>query len=318
MARFFLMVLVLATPGFFAGLLSQDDCASGVDLAWQDRPSEGPTFQTPELYAHQVDAIMAQAPSGAAGEATFYVSIVSQLPGVGGVQGWAIYFRNEGDLTIRSITTSGTAAAADTAVPPGVRDSEGSFNKTMINPHPPPFGGQSSLALTTQGKPSAMLNPVGTATVLGVTVAAPGPFTASSPREHSSTLEFVDNVLGYPYPGENIAVVNGAGVDFCSRRSVKVTIVPVTFRRGDANSDGSVNISDAIRIFMFLFSSGRDPECLDTADANDDGFVNIGDGISILLDFFREDTGIPQPGPFSCGQDPTEDGLPCASYVPCL
>ena len=87
--------------------------------------------------------------------------------------------------------------------------------------------------------------------------------------------------------------------------------------RGDANADGRVDISDAIRIFMFLFMGAPAPLCLDAADAWDDGHLDITDGIVILLDFFRPGTGISTPGPFACGPDPTDDDLDCLVYPPC-
>jgi hypothetical protein len=96
-----------------------------------------------------------------------------------------------------------------------------------------------------------------------------------------------------------------------------IRLVPARFVRGDANSDGKVDISDAIRGFVFLFLGASPPLCLDTDDANDDGSVDITDGIHILNDFFREGTGIPAPGPFECGIDPTRDAISCGSYPHC-
>ena len=96
-----------------------------------------------------------------------------------------------------------------------------------------------------------------------------------------------------------------------------VRLVAARFARGDANSDEKVDISDAIRTFMFLFLGASAPRCLDTADANDDGLVDISDGLHILNDFFREGTGIPDPGPFDCGIDPTPDAIGCAAYPIC-
>ncbi|MBI4606314.1 MAG: VCBS repeat-containing protein [Planctomycetes bacterium] len=95
--------------------------------------------------------------------------------------------------------------------------------------------------------------------------------------------------------------------DLCSTR----------FLRGDANSDFQVDISDAIRTFMYLFLGAKEPGCLDAADTTDDGRVDISDGIAILLDFFRPGTGIPDPGPFYCGEDPSPDALACRRYPFC-
>jgi hypothetical protein len=89
------------------------------------------------------------------------------------------------------------------------------------------------------------------------------------------------------------------------------------FRRGDANADGRVDISDAIRTFMYLFLGAPPPRCLDAADSNDDGAIDISDGVTTLNDFFIPGTAISDPGPFACGVDPTGDPLACGSYDAC-
>ncbi len=89
-----------------------------------------------------------------------------------------------------------------------------------------------------------------------------------------------------------------------------------TFRRGDANTDGVVNIADAVFVLAHLFAHGAVPPCRDAADANDDGTVNIADAIRVLGHLFGG-TG-PLPEPFAaCGADTTQDGLECAAFRPC-
>ena len=58
--------------------------------------------------------------------------------------------------------------------------------------------------------------------------------------------------------------------------------------RGDANHDGSLNITDAIFFLVFLFRSGEAPYCEPIADANHDGSLNITDAIFFLVFLFRE------------------------------
>jgi hypothetical protein len=113
--------------------------------------------------------------------------------------------------------------------------------------------------------------------------------------------------------------VAGETRTFCERRGATVTFVETapTFRRGDSNSDGRVDISDAIRIFMYLFLGGAEPTCFDAADTNDDGRADLSDGVRILLDFFLPGTAISAPGPFECGPDPTGDSLGCGAQAPC-
>ena len=61
----------------------------------------------------------------------------------------------------------------------------------------------------------------------------------------------------------------------------RVTL-PESFRRGDANVDASVDLSDVVFVFVYLFAAGAEPSCLDAADANDDGRVDISDTTSLL------------------------------------
>jgi PKD repeat protein len=88
------------------------------------------------------------------------------------------------------------------------------------------------------------------------------------------------------------------------------------FRRGDANADGKVDISDAIAILGYLFGGGDGPACLDAADANDDGKVDISDAIYLLAHLFLGGPAPPAPGPIACGGDPTDDNLPECAYDP--
>ncbi len=93
------------------------------------------------------------------------------------------------------------------------------------------------------------------------------------------------------------------------------------FHRGDANSDGSVDISDPARIFSYLFLGGAIPTCLDSADANDDGDIDITDGVFLLRYLFNGAGQPPAPGPpgSECGNDPANggDSLSCVSYDSC-
>jgi hypothetical protein len=85
-----------------------------------------------------------------------------------------------------------------------------------------------------------------------------------------------------------------------------------SFRRGDANSDLAIDISDPVVILGFLFSGGVQPRCPDAADANDDGSLDISDAVTALAFLFTGGASPPAPGPERCGQDPTPDALePC-------
>ena len=60
------------------------------------------------------------------------------------------------------------------------------------------------------------------------------------------------------------------------------TAAAVDFVRGDANSDGSMSISDAAFILNYLFVGAAEPECLESADVNDDWSVDIADAVTNL------------------------------------
>lgn len=65
------------------------------------------------------------------------------------------------------------------------------------------------------------------------------------------------------------------------------------FLRGDLNSDGGVDIADAVFGLSNLFAFGPSPECRDTADANGDSNYDIADMVYILSALFV--TGSPEP-----------------------
>lgn len=82
-----------------------------------------------------------------------------------------------------------------------------------------------------------------------------------------------------------------------------------TFRRGDVNGSGGVDIGDAISLIECLFLAGKCPSCPDAADVNDDGSVNLGDVVGTLFWLFSGGPPPAEPGPHHCGLDPTRDEL---------
>ncbi|MBI4584270.1 MAG: RHS repeat protein [Planctomycetes bacterium] len=89
------------------------------------------------------------------------------------------------------------------------------------------------------------------------------------------------------------------------------------FKRGDSNSDGTLDISDPIHSLEFLYIGKPGPTCMDAADANDDGGLDQSDAIYSLE--FKFLGGPPPPPPFlECGADLTsDDELGCGSFAPC-
>ncbi len=117
--------------------------------------------------------------------------------------------------------------------------------------------------------------------------------------------------------GLEICLAN-AGLFNSSGQLIPLTIGPclvladsTPFIRGDFNSDGEVNIADAILGLRSLFVPGSSaPACDKSADANDDGDFSIADSITILQALFVPGS-LPIPDPHICAADPTSDDLFC-------
>ena len=126
-------------------------------------------------------------------------------------------------------------------------------------------------------------------------------------------------VLSVDEPGHHQVGLRVTDVFGASDRT-EVTIVAdggsALFRRGDTNQDGEVNVSDPVRVLLFLFAGNQTPPCLETADVDDSGDVAITDAVYLLSYLFGR--GLAPAAPFrECGLDPTEDALSCGDYGPC-
>ena len=86
--------------------------------------------------------------------------------------------------------------------------------------------------------------------------------------------------------------------------------MPVYFRRGDINQDGTVDISDVINGLQYLFDN-EVILCADAADTNDDGEINIADSVRLLARLFNGAEPLPAPSELSEGPDLTPDLLEC-------
>ncbi|MBI4602535.1 MAG: PKD domain-containing protein [Planctomycetes bacterium] len=93
------------------------------------------------------------------------------------------------------------------------------------------------------------------------------------------------------------------------------------FHRGDADDNGSLQLTDAIRILGFLFLGGLAPSCMVAADADDNGTLQLTDAIRILGFLFLGGPPPAPPGPppeSSCGSDPPgSPDLGCETYSNC-
>ena len=90
----------------------------------------------------------------------------------------------------------------------------------------------------------------------------------------------------------------------------------VRFQRGDSNSDGAINVSDAIDLLGFLYRDSTPPPCMKAADVNDSGTVTITDAVTLLFHLFPNREPPRQPFDY-CGIDPTNDDLSCEAHPAC-
>ena len=93
--------------------------------------------------------------------------------------------------------------------------------------------------------------------------------------------------------------------------------LPPTFRRGDANASGEVDMTDALTTLGSLFLGNGKVACQDAADADDSGELTIADAVLTLNFLFAGRDSIAAPGPRLCSFDSTDDALDCGVSAEC-
>ena len=81
------------------------------------------------------------------------------------------------------------------------------------------------------------------------------------------------------------------------------------FIRGDADGDGFLVVTDALKILNHLFVGDTSAGLTDAFDLDDTGTLSIGDAL-YLLNFLFSNGATPAPPYPDAGEDPTPDGLP--------
>ena len=89
-----------------------------------------------------------------------------------------------------------------------------------------------------------------------------------------------------------------------------------SFRRGDIDANGALDLSDAIHLLDHLFLGEEAPSCIDAADTNDDAVVDLSDAMHVLQFLFLGGPPPEQPFP-ACGTDPTADPFGCVQQPGC-
>ena len=131
-------------------------------------------------------------------------------------------------------------------------------------------------------------------------------------------VRVIDRNVNYRSTGIRVGIVVAGTVGSLSDRDVYLLAFSgeSAFLRGDANQDGSMDISDAIFTLISLFRSPVVPGCLDALDSNDDGSADLSDVVFSLTFLFRGGDAV--PAPFTeCGGDRTDDGLSCDEFRGC-
>ncbi|MFN0057499.1 MAG: right-handed parallel beta-helix repeat-containing protein [Planctomycetota bacterium] len=154
----------------------------------------------------------------------------------------------------------------------------------------------------------------------------------SAPVVDMGAYEFAEDCDGDDIPeyvefiNGTIADCNGSGIpDACeiamgASLDIDDDLVPdeceVTFRRGDCNGLGGIDVADVIYLLSFLFTYAAAPGCIDACDVNDDGHLNLADCVYLLVALFEE--GAPPAAPYpDCGADAAGDALSCANFASC-
>jgi hypothetical protein len=81
------------------------------------------------------------------------------------------------------------------------------------------------------------------------------------------------------YTGQVTLMCNDPGSPMSS---IPVTLTVESFNCGDANSDGDVNVADAVMLINYIFKGGPAPESLEASDANGDGGVDVADAVYLI------------------------------------
>lgn len=115
-------------------------------------------------------------------------------------------------------------------------------------------------------------------------------------------------------PGEGAVTVTVLNGDDKSAEAPEQFHYVHPFLRGDANSDGRIDLADPVLILGYMFNNEQ-LMCRKAGDANDSGQIDLADAIFLLT--YQFDEGDPPPAPGTCGLDPTQDGLSCDTFPGC-
>jgi len=145
------------------------------------------------------------------------------------------------------------------------------------------------------------------------------------PGDSASGCVVIPLPLEYLVGGENVLA---ASVHNASPSSSDLTFIPTLvargsivpagalFRRGDVDDNGTLEVTDAVHILLWLFAGAGAPGCFDSADVDNNGSGEISDVVGLLGYLFQAGPPPMDPGPTSCGLDDEPDAG-CDDYRSC-
>jgi hypothetical protein len=114
-------------------------------------------------------------------------------------------------------------------------------------------------------------------------------------------------------PVEVLVVNRLGGVDVPAKTPLRFDYgATAPFVRADVNGDGIVDLSDPVRVLVWLFLGGEAPACLEAADFDDSGRLDQSDAVAGLVFLFTGGAA-PRPPYPDCAADPTPDEIGCAA-----
>ncbi len=156
-----------------------------------------------------------------------------------------------------------------------------------------------------------------------VTGGGGGTLATAEPKSFSAYYQSIHHFVRVEIEGLRLTLVaidrGGKEIDTLRISKTPIPLSPI-FHRGDADQNGQLQLTDAVRILNYLFVGAETPRCLESADADDNGEVQITDAVRILGYLFLGTEPLPLPGDPTnpCGPDPPgSPELACDSVSGC-
>ncbi|MBI4586682.1 MAG: hypothetical protein HY717_21935 [Planctomycetes bacterium] len=171
-------------------------------------------------------------------------------------------------------------------------------------------------AVTEAGEEPDYLDPQGT--IYLVIGGGGGTLLTATPKAYSARYKSTYHWVEVEVDGNRLALtaIDSQGAILDKMTITKTPPPGPQFRRGDANADGALDVSDAVFALLYLFAGRQAPACEKSLDCDQSGKLEVADPIVLLRHLFLN--GPPPPEPFAaCGSDPAAAELACKAFPPC-